>query len=76
MVGELEVAAASLKDVLRSKREFGREKDARAALAIRPFQRDREPWLRRSPNSGSAERFVRHTLRAQISVAATSSVVL
>jgi hypothetical protein len=34
MVGELEVAAASLKDVLRSKGEFGRENDARAALAI------------------------------------------
>ena len=41
-VGGVEVAAASLEDVLRSKEEVGREKDARAALVIRAFLRDRD----------------------------------
>jgi hypothetical protein len=41
-VGGVEVAAASLEDVLRSKEEVGREKDARAALVIRAYLRDRQ----------------------------------
>jgi hypothetical protein len=40
-VGEVEVAAASIEDVLRSKEEVGREKDIRAALVLRAFLRDR-----------------------------------
>jgi hypothetical protein len=40
-VGEIDVTAASIEDVLRSKEEVGREKDARAALVLRTFLRDR-----------------------------------
>ncbi|HWF14691.1 MAG TPA: hypothetical protein VG244_00780 [Acidimicrobiales bacterium] len=40
-VGKVDVAAASIEDVLRSKEEVGREKDARAALVLRAFLRDR-----------------------------------
>lgn len=40
-VGKVDVAAASIEDVLRSKEEVGREKDARAALVLRTFLRDR-----------------------------------
>jgi hypothetical protein len=42
-VGNEEVAVASLADVLRSKEEVGRDKDARAALVIRTYLRDRRP---------------------------------
>ena len=38
-VGDEEVAVAGLEDVLRSKEEVGRDKDARAALVIRAFLR-------------------------------------
>jgi len=40
-VGGVEVAAASVEDVLRSKEEVGREKDARAALVLKAFLRER-----------------------------------
>ncbi|HEY1832785.1 MAG TPA: hypothetical protein VGG38_21280 [Acidimicrobiales bacterium] len=40
-VGEVEVSAASVEDVLRSKEEVGREKDVRAVLVLRAFLRDR-----------------------------------
>lgn len=40
-VGEVDVVAASIEDVLRSKEEVGREKDARAAFVLRAFLRDR-----------------------------------
>lgn len=40
-VGELEVAAASIEDVLRSKEEVGRDKDVRAALVLRAFLSER-----------------------------------
>ena len=39
-VGEQEVNVASLEDVLRSKEEVGREKNARAALVIRAHLRE------------------------------------
>lgn len=41
-VGEIDVAAASIEDVLHSKEEVGREKDSRAALVLRAFLRDRQ----------------------------------
>jgi hypothetical protein len=42
-VGDLEVAAASIEDVLRSKEEVGRDKDVRAALVLKAFLRERPP---------------------------------
>ncbi len=40
-VGELDVAAVSIEDVLRSKEEVGRDKDVRAALVLRAFLKER-----------------------------------
>jgi hypothetical protein len=41
-IGRVEAAAASLEDVLCSKEEVRREEDARPALVIRAFLRDRD----------------------------------
>lgn len=41
-VGDEVVSLASLEDILRSKEEVGREKDARAALVIRTYLRGRQ----------------------------------
>jgi hypothetical protein len=40
-VGEREVAVASIEDVLRSKKEVGRDKDVRAAMVLRAFLSER-----------------------------------
>jgi hypothetical protein len=40
-VGELEVTAAGVEDVLHSKEEVGRDKDVRAAVVLRAFLRER-----------------------------------
>ena len=39
-VGDVEASAASLEDVLRSKEEVGRDKDARAAFVLCAFLRE------------------------------------